>query len=163
MIFFHVEKWLGHWEPWTTIFSIVWSIARPINSGSNFYPVNRLSVCGKDEWITRGGKRKDESLPSPRDFISFCFILIIIHDHKDKNWTTKYTPVYPLPLPLRAMTLTADARAFLVHDELSAFVFTVFPFVVQAEALCNELAIWVKSQTVTVHHVLQVFRSSIYL
>ena len=43
------------------------------------------------------------------------------------------------------MTLAADARAFLVvtprHDKLFAFVFTVFPFVVQAEALCNELAI----------------------
>ena len=54
-------------------------------------------------------------------------------------------PVYPLPLPLRAITLAADARAFLVftprHDKLFAFVFTVFPFVVQAEALCNELAI----------------------
>ena len=43
------------------------------------------------------------------------------------------------------MTLAADARAFLVvmarHDKLFPFVFTVFPFVVEAEALCNELAI----------------------
>ena len=39
------------------------------------------------------------------------------------------------------MTLAADARAFLVvtpqHDKLFALVFTVFPFVVQAEALSN--------------------------
>ena len=109
IIFFHLDKWLGHWEPWTTIFSVVWSIARPINSRSNFYPANRLSVCRKGEWITRRGKRKDESLPSRRDFISFCFKLIIIHYHtkkqreiiwtKDKNWTTAFRPVYLLPLP----------------------------------------------------------------